>query len=223
MRVEHLRTPTPDEIRTMTTLRDGEVRLGQRVGIVGPEGQTPAGTQVVLVGIPEDIGVRANLGRAGARRMWRAFLPRFLNMQSNTFLDGATVAIAGCIDVRDLNKAAKGIDATVGGPRARAEALVTLREMVTSEQVEALLTGRIDVGLVRPPMERAEFVTARVLTEPLVAALPTGDPRLAKASLTLADFDAAPLIMYSAEGAGYFYNMLTTLFSRTSFLFLCNL
>jgi formiminoglutamase len=131
VRVEHLRTPTPDEIRTMTTLRDGEVRLGQRVGIVGPDGQTPAGTQVVLVGVPEDIGVRANLGRGGARRMWRAFLPRFLNMQSNTFLDGATVAVAGCIDVRDLNKAAKGIDATVGGPRARAEALVTLREMVS--------------------------------------------------------------------------------------------
>lgn len=131
MRVEHLRTPTPDEIRTMTTLRDGEVRLGQRVGIVGPNGQTPAGTQVVLVGVPEDIGVRANLGRGGTRRMWRAFLPRFLNMQSNTFLDGATVAVAGCIDVRDLNKAAKGIDATVGGPRARAEALVTLREMVS--------------------------------------------------------------------------------------------
>jgi DNA-binding transcriptional LysR family regulator len=54
--------------------------------------------------------------------------------------------------------------------------------MVTREQVEALLTGRIDIGLVRPPMERAEFATARVLTEPLVAALPTGDPRLAKAS-----------------------------------------
>ena len=89
---------------------------------------------------------------------------------------------------------------------------LTLREMVTREQVEALLTGRIDIGLVRPPMERAEFATARVLTEPLVAALPTGDARLAKASLTLADFDDAPLIMYSAEGAGYFHNMLTTLF-----------
>ena len=38
------------------------------------------------------------------------------------------------------------------------------------------------------------------------------DPRLAKASLTLADFDAEPLIMYAAEGAGYFYNMLTKLF-----------
>ncbi len=89
---------------------------------------------------------------------------------------------------------------------------LTLREMVTREQVEGLLTGSIDIGLVRPPMERAEFATARVLSEPLVAALPTGDARLAKASLTLADFDDAPLIMYSAEGAGYFHNMLTTLF-----------
>jgi DNA-binding transcriptional LysR family regulator len=80
---------------------------------------------------------------------------------------------------------------------------LTLREMVTREQVEALLTGRIDIGLVRPPMERVEFATARVLSEPLVAALPTGDARLAKPSLTLADFDAAPDHVL-ARGRGLF-------------------
>ncbi len=128
--MEHLRTTTVDEIRTLTTPRDGEVRIGQRIGIVGPGGQIPVGTKIVLLGIPEDIGIRANLGRGGARRMWRAFLPRFLNMQSNCFLDGATIAVAGCIELRDLNKAAKGIDATIGGPRSRAESLLLLREMV---------------------------------------------------------------------------------------------
>src|SRR5471032_3088290 len=61
---------------------------------------------------------------------------------------------------------------------------IALKEMVSSEQTEALLTGRIDVGLLRPPIERAEFTKFRILTEPLVAALPSGDARLQKASLT---------------------------------------
>lgn len=89
---------------------------------------------------------------------------------------------------------------------------LALREMVTGDQLEALLTGRIDIGLVRPPVERAEFETLRLNTEPLVAALPSGDPRLAKAVLSLEDFNGLPLIMYAPEGAGYFHGMLKSMF-----------
>ncbi|MDB5469222.1 MAG: LysR family transcriptional regulator [Caulobacter sp.] len=89
---------------------------------------------------------------------------------------------------------------------------LALREMVTGEQIEALLTGRIDLGLIRPPLNRPEFDKIRVMTEPLVAALPSGDPRLAKATLELSDFHAKPLVMYAPEGAGYFYGMLTGMF-----------
>ena len=89
---------------------------------------------------------------------------------------------------------------------------IALKEMVSAEQTEALLTGRIDVGLLRPPIDRAEFTTIRVIAEPLVAALPSGDARLQKASLTLADFDQQPLIMYASDGARYFHDMLVGLF-----------
>lgn len=87
-----------------------------------------------------------------------------------------------------------------------------LREMVTTEQVDALLTGLIDIGFLRPPIDRQEFDTACVLREPLVAALPAGDPRQAKAELAPADFDGSPLIMYARQGAGYFHDMLVRLF-----------
>jgi len=89
---------------------------------------------------------------------------------------------------------------------------LALREMVTGEQIEALLTGRIDLGLIRPPLNRPEFDKLRVMTEPLVAALPSGDPRLDKAVVSLSDFDALPMIMYAPEGAGYFHGMLSGLF-----------
>jgi DNA-binding transcriptional LysR family regulator len=93
---------------------------------------------------------------------------------------------------------------------------IALKEMVSTEQNEALLTGRIDVGLLRPPIDRAEFSKLRVLAEPLVAALPSGDGRLQKASLTLADFDQLPMIMYASEGARYFHDMLVGLFDAHS-------
>jgi DNA-binding transcriptional LysR family regulator len=93
---------------------------------------------------------------------------------------------------------------------------LVLQEMVTRDQVEALLTGRIDVGLLRPPIERQEFSTSRVVQEALVAALPAGDPRLSKSSLSLHDFDGLPMIMYSPGGAQYFYDLLRTLFDQAS-------
>lgn len=89
---------------------------------------------------------------------------------------------------------------------------LTLREMVTQEQVEALIDGRIDIGLLRPPVNRLEFDTARLTNESLLAALPEGDPRLAKDMLDLADFDGAPFIMYATEGAQYFHDILVSLF-----------
>ena len=88
---------------------------------------------------------------------------------------------------------------------------VDLKEMVSAEQVESLLTGRIDVGLLRPPVTRSEFTTIKVASEGLVAALPFGDPRLSEVSLTLKDFDRRPLIMYAPEGARYFRDMLAEL------------
>jgi DNA-binding transcriptional LysR family regulator len=88
-----------------------------------------------------------------------------------------------------------------------------LREMVTSEQVDALVTGLIDVAFVRPPIDRHEFESVCVLREPLIAALPAGDQRQARGVLDPADFDGLPLIMYARQGAGYFHEMLLKLFA----------
>jgi len=87
-----------------------------------------------------------------------------------------------------------------------------LREMVTGDQVDALLTGLIDIGFVRPPLQRPELESFCVLNESLVVALPAGDARQSEAVLAPADFDEQPLIMYSRQGAGYFHEMLTRLF-----------
>jgi DNA-binding transcriptional LysR family regulator len=89
---------------------------------------------------------------------------------------------------------------------------IQLKEMVSGEQLEALRTGRIDVGLLRPPIDRVEFAAVKAMSERLVAALPSGDPRLAKSLLSVRDFDQQPFIMYAAEGAKYFHDMLVGMF-----------
>jgi DNA-binding transcriptional LysR family regulator len=54
------------------------------------------------------------------------------------------------------------------------EVHVSMRDMSTPDQIEALEDGNIDVGFIRLPVERAEIVTVPVLEEMLVAAVPGG-------------------------------------------------
>jgi DNA-binding transcriptional LysR family regulator len=53
---------------------------------------------------------------------------------------------------------------------------VSMRDMPTPDQIEALEQGNIDVGFVRLPVERPNLVTVPVLEERLVAAIPQGMP-----------------------------------------------
>jgi formiminoglutamase len=56
----------------------------------------------VIVGIPEDIGVKANLGVGGADSSWTSFLQSFLNIQSNDFCSGEDILLLGHFDFGDL-------------------------------------------------------------------------------------------------------------------------
>ena len=58
----------------------------------------------IIFGIPEDIGVRANLGKGGADSAWVPFLQSFLNIQSNDFLSGENIMVAGHFDFSQEQK-----------------------------------------------------------------------------------------------------------------------
>ncbi|NOJ39274.1 LysR family transcriptional regulator [Bradyrhizobium australiense] len=91
---------------------------------------------------------------------------------------------------------------------------ISLKEMVSSEQLKRLDSGEIDIGLLRPPIPRGNLDAFRVTAEPLVTALP-GDHPLAKAAeLRLEDLAREPFIMYEPYEARYFHDLLVELFSR---------
>lgn len=93
------------------------------------------------------------------------------------------------------------------------EIRLLLKEMVTREQLERLVTGRIDLGLLRPPVSRPDLQSTRVVQERFVvcshASVPPQDrPR------HLADFNGIPLISYAPDAARYFHDLLTGLFAN---------
>jgi DNA-binding transcriptional LysR family regulator len=90
---------------------------------------------------------------------------------------------------------------------------LTLREMVTREQTEALALGQLDLALLRPGAPLEGFEARRVVREALVAALPAQHPLAHGRPLTLADFEGAPFVMYSPIEARYFHDLVTGMLS----------
>jgi DNA-binding transcriptional LysR family regulator len=95
---------------------------------------------------------------------------------------------------------------------------LSLREMVSAEQLEALGSGQIDIGLLRPPVARPGYQAVRVAKETLMAAVPEGHHLLRKGEITLADFDDEPFIMYSPYESRYFHDLLATQFNKAEIL-----
>lgn len=91
---------------------------------------------------------------------------------------------------------------------------LVLREMVTVDQVEALATDQLDVGLLRPPVDHRQFASLCVLREPLLVALPRSHPLARSDRLALQDLAGQPLVMYSPYEAHYFFDLVTTIFHQ---------
>ena len=95
---------------------------------------------------------------------------------------------------------------------------LSLKEMVSADQLEALSTGQLDVGLLRPPVARSEFATRRVVAEALLVAIPEMHILAAAETVSLKDLDGEDFVMYSPYESRYFHDLLVTQFSRANIL-----
>jgi DNA-binding transcriptional LysR family regulator len=84
------------------------------------------------------------------------------------------------------------------------EVQVSMRDMSTPDQIEALHQGDIDVGFVRLPVESGELVTVPVLEEMLVAAIPRG----MSYRKGLFDLRNEPFVVISRSGSVSFFDHL---------------
>lgn len=99
--------------------RDGETRLGECIRFADSTVPLPTalskakadGCRYVLLGVPEDIGPRANLGNGGADAGFTALLSKLVNLQANNLVQPAQLLLLGQIHCSDLQQATATLDA----------------------------------------------------------------------------------------------------------------
>lgn len=100
--MEGLKLYSRTDVLALTNEREGETKLGEKVQtITDLENLAASSAPFVLLGIPEDIGVRANYGIAGTSTAWTPFLKAILNVQSNSFLSGSEILLLGHFEFKD--------------------------------------------------------------------------------------------------------------------------
>lgn len=105
--MKHFKFYSKKDILSLTKVRRFETKLGERIQYLQSDGEWPevlqeSNAKYVLLGIPEDIGVKANYGMGGADTSWLPFLSSFLNIQSNDFLVGDQILMLGHFDFGDI-------------------------------------------------------------------------------------------------------------------------
>jgi formiminoglutamase len=105
--MQRFRFYNKEDILTLTKIRRFETKLGERVQVLQNVNDLEASLKqssaaFVLLGIPEDLGVKANYGTGGADTAWFPFLNSFLNIQSNDFLSGEEILLLGHFDFADV-------------------------------------------------------------------------------------------------------------------------
>lgn len=112
--------------------------------------------------------------------------------------EAAHLGVAGRLTVAFINSSAYGIL-----PRllkayrdAHPDIILDVREMSIADQLDALVAGRVDAGILRPPIDDRRLQAIRLVHEPFVVALPAGHVLASRAKLRLQDLQDEPLVGY---------------------------
>jgi formiminoglutamase len=106
---------TINDLAKVTNHRSGEIKFGEKMIII-PKGVEiinflkESEAKYVLLGIPEDIGVRANYGRPGTASAWENAIKAIANIQHNRFAKGSQIIVLGQINVADEMRDVENLD-----------------------------------------------------------------------------------------------------------------
>lgn len=91
------------DLEEFTNQRAGETKLGEAIATLTDLSDLKnESARFVVLGIEEDIGVRANLGKPGADKAWEEFLAAFCNIQHNGLFPTEDVIIGGSLHYPEL-------------------------------------------------------------------------------------------------------------------------
>ncbi|WP_225936170.1 LysR family transcriptional regulator [Caballeronia sp. NK8] len=92
---------------------------------------------------------------------------------------------------------------------------VVLKEMVSLQQVKALESREIDLGVMRAQFFMHGIQYQRIAREPLQLAIPVGHPLAKRRAIAARDLDGQPFVMYSHDGGKYFHDRIAGLLAAS--------
>lgn len=149
--MENLIPFTPSDLAKITNHRSGEIKFGEKMLTIPKNVDATTYLQesdvkYVLFGIPEDIGVRANLGRPGTHSAWESAIKSIANIQHNRFCKGNRILILGHLDVTEEMKIAEQFDYQNSEDRAHLSKIVEkLDKEVTHIIGKIVKAGKIPI------------------------------------------------------------------------------
>ncbi|MBL7921536.1 MAG: formimidoylglutamase [Bacteroidia bacterium] len=133
---------TAEDVIKMTRMRSGELKIGEVVEATKGSWKDDlevSSAKFVIVGIPEDIGVRANYGRAGASSAFKPAIESFLIQQCNSFLNAKNIFVLGEVFVDDLMEKALMYDPKDKNDMVHLRQLVALVDEKVTEVIKTIV------------------------------------------------------------------------------------
>jgi formiminoglutamase len=142
---------TVNDLAKVTNHRSGEIKFGEKM-ITIPNGVdkinflTESEAKYVLLGIPEDIGVRANYGRPGAASAWESAIKSIANIQHNRFSKGSQIIVLGQINVAEEMRDVENLDFNDIDDRSKLSQLVEKIDKEVSHIIFTIIkAGKIPI------------------------------------------------------------------------------
>lgn len=126
----------------------------------------------------------------------------------------------GQVRIGFVHSASFGYLPALIGPFRQAFPKIEIRlfEMTVSEQIAALEKGRIDVGIIRPPIEHPDLSSFNVLQEPFNVVVSSDHHLATDTSVELAKLADEDFVFYPKHRSPAFYQQLMTMCSSRGFL-----
>jgi len=144
----------PETLAHLVHLREAETKIGQDLAFLASTHWTELeanlhlaavdGARYAILGIPEDIGIRANFGRGGVNGAWREFLRYFVNLQSNQFIDCSRILMLGELILTDLQDELQSMQATGRVPIHKLRELCAAIDRKLAPIIEQIVTAGLE-------------------------------------------------------------------------------
>lgn len=92
-----------------------------------------------------------------------------------------------------------------------------LHELTTDQQLQWLRDRRLDIGLIRPPVEDPSFALFTILKEPLVVALPEHHPLARQPQVSLQQLTHESFVLFPRPLAPGLYDQIISLCQQVNF------